>query len=78
MNKTLIPSMDICEIEKWADSRETSIEIAEIIIDYANTLEEAQRVWESPTKFESQIIKMLAFDKTEDDELYWGCETLNR
>lgn len=71
-------------LRDWADSRCTSIEVAQAIQEFARNrtgdgvcLEEAmQTLWENPTDDEMGIIestaarKMLAPD--EDDVLYWG------
>ena len=69
------------EMIKWADSRETSIEIAAVIFEYATSDEMAQKVWEQPTDFEMAVISMLAFDKAEDkenDTLSWGAEEITK
>ena len=60
------------ELEQWAQSREVSFEIAKAIQYFSNDYEEMHQIWEDPTP--KQIIKVMkmAWDLTDEDELYWG------
>jgi len=67
------------DIEQWADSRNTSVEIVMAILDLSKTEEICNRIWEDPTSSEIEAIRERAFRLTEEDELYWGkFETLER
>lgn len=72
--KTLM-NTNSSELNEWAESRETSIEIAQVIFENSTTLEQAEELWQNPSNDDHSIILMLAFDKTEDEELCWGCTT---
>jgi hypothetical protein len=62
-------------INEWAVSRETSIEVVEAIFELAQGDEnKAQQIWEDG---DDRIID-IAFSKTEEDEPYWGEETISR
>lgn len=62
-------------INEWAVSRETSIEVAEAIFELAQGDEnKAQQIWEDG---DDRVID-IAFSKTEEDELYWGEEVISR
>lgn len=75
-------------IVNWADSRSTSIQIAEAIFDIANDNDHADRIWESPTPAEQVAVTMIAFDLADrdatmrgydaDDVLHWDDETIKR
>lgn len=67
------------EIEKWAGSRETSTEIASAICEVANHNElMMDRMWEHPSEYEKETVEMLAFDRCDDYELFWGELTILR
>ncbi|WP_264041291.1 YccJ family protein [Pectobacterium carotovorum] len=62
-------------IKSFADSRETSIEIAEAIFELAGNDESvAQSIWENG----DDRVAPLAFSKTDEDELFWGEEKVTR
>lgn len=62
-------------IQSWADTRETSLEIAQAIFELANNNEQlAQQIWENG----DDRVLALAFSKTDKDELYWGTEKASR
>ncbi|EKT63907.1 YccJ family protein [Providencia burhodogranariea] len=66
---------DSLNIEAWAKTRETSIEIAEAIFELANNDEIlAEKIWEEG----SDEVLPLAFAKTKADRLFWGEETIER
>ncbi|QUI71280.1 YccJ family protein [Pseudoalteromonas sp. M8] len=67
--------MNNVNLQNWADSRETSLEIAEAIFELANNNETlAQEMWEEG----DDRVQVLAFSKTDEDELFWGNTTLTR
>ena len=37
-----------------------------------------QEIWESPTKEEVEKIELEAFKNTDENKLFWGCETIER
>lgn len=63
------------DVEEWADPRQTSIEIAQAILEVASDWDEAQTIWENgcDAATNSKIIAR-AFELTTDDELHlwWG------
>ncbi|WP_379962601.1 YccJ family protein [Edwardsiella ictaluri] len=62
-------------IAEWARVRETSLEIAEAIFELANGDETlAQQIWEEG----NDDVLSRAFAKTDQDQLYWGDETISR
>ncbi|MEI7177110.1 YccJ family protein [Pectobacterium carotovorum] len=62
-------------IKSFADSRETSIEIAEAIFELAGNDESvAQAIWENG----DARVATLAFSKTDENELFWGEEKVVR
>lgn len=62
-------------VGEWASLRNTSSEIAEAIFEVANYDEkEAERIWEEG----SDEVLILAFKKTDKDELFWGEQTVER
>ncbi|AIJ09897.1 MULTISPECIES: YccJ family protein [Edwardsiella] len=62
-------------IAEWARVRETSLEIAEAIFELAHGDEAlAQQIWEEG----NDDVLPLAFAKTDQDQLYWGDETISR
>ena len=66
------------ELEQWAQSREVSFEIAKSIQDLcSNDHEEMDQVWEDPTPKQISDVMEMAWDLTDEDELYWG-QTLDR
>ncbi len=65
------------EIQNFADSHETSIEIANAIFKCSDHTERsACENWEDPTDKEQQYVVELAFSQTEETELFWGEETI--
>ena len=61
-------------LEKWAETRETSLEIAQAIKEIAP--ENMNEVWENPASSKKSILKR-AFEIanwTHEDELFWGEE----
>lgn len=65
-------------LEQWCDSRSTSEEIGAAIHEIAADRAEANRIWEEPTAEETAKVLAIAWANTEDDELFWGCETYKR
>lgn len=66
------------DLEQWADSHGTSQEIASVIDDMRKTVVGMERLWSDPSKREMKTIIRKAFTLTDEDELYWGCETFTR
>lgn len=66
-------------ILKFADDRNTSIEVAQAIFDIAAAGDE-HRMWESPTQAEIAAVEARAWELAADDEdkLFWGVETIRR
>lgn len=66
-------------ILKFADDRNTSIEVAQAIFDIAAAGDE-HRMWESPTQAEIAAVEARAWELAADDEdeLFWGVETISR
>lgn len=66
-------------VEQWAESRQTSIEVAEAIHTLANGHRAtANRIWEEPTDAEMAQVTTAAFAATDENELLWGVETIRR
>ena len=67
-------------IREWAQSRETSDEVARAIFELSNDGQETQRLWESPSAEEQKRIIKRAWEIAEPDEgaLYWGTEVYTR
>lgn len=64
-------------LEQWAGSRKTSVEIAAAIECIADSDEGLmQSMWEDG--FESDRILEIAWERTDDDSLHWGEETFWR
>ncbi|MGC6386466.1 YccJ family protein [Ewingella sp. S1.OA.A_B6] len=67
--------MTTSNIQAWADTRETSHEIAEAIFELAGNDEAlAQQIWEEG----NDEVLPLAFAKTHEDHLFWGEEKIDR
>lgn len=67
--------MTTSNIKAWANTRETSYEIAEAIFELADNDEAlAQKIWEEG----SDEVLPIAFAKTKEDQLFWGEETIER
>lgn len=63
----------------FGSTRETSVEIAEAILDLAGGEEtEAQHIWAEPTEDEIIAVERVAFAMTDEDTLFWGVETVRR
>lgn len=63
------------EIKQWADSHETSDEIAAAIFRFANNDERREQLWQDPTPDDYNAIVSVASElgrKNEKDVLYWG------
>ena len=71
-------NMTANEISQWADSRETSTEIAIQIIAIARDNIHAGEIWDDPTSREEYVVMSRAWANTDEDELFWGAETLPR
>lgn len=67
--------MSPAELERWADVRNTSIEIARAIDLMTYDME---TVWDSPTPLERIQVLELAFGECSDDELIWGASVVRR
>lgn len=67
--------MTTSNIKAWANTRETSHEIAEAIFEMAKNDEKlAQKIWEEG----NDEVLPIAFAKTKDDYLFWGEEKIDR
>ena len=64
--------------QEFSDSRNTSMEIVHEIYSYRSTQRGRVRVWEDPTQSEFKKIVVAAFEMTDDTELYWGAQTVDR
>lgn len=66
------------EIRSFADSRETSYEIAQAIFDLFPGNEES--VWAEPTDVQRDAVVSAAWEMADADEdrLVWGCEKFSR
>lgn len=66
------------EIRSFADSRETSYEIAQALFDLFP--ENAARIWEEPTDTQRAAVVSAAWKLADSDEdcLTWGCEKFRR
>lgn len=66
------------EIRAFADSRETSYEIAQAIFDLFPGQEE--NVWAEPTDVQRDDVVAMAWEMAdaETDSLIWGCEKFSR
>ena len=71
-------NMTANEISQWADSRETSTVIAVEIIRIARDNIHADAIWDDPTSRELYVVMSQAWALTDEDELFWGAETLPR
>lgn len=65
-------------LEQWADSHKTSIEIAEAIFFVADGDDDAERVWQEPTKEEILAIWEHATNNglVDGSDLWWGVDNL--
>lgn len=60
-------------IQNWANSRETSLSIARVILAISSDAEEAERIWANPTKEEFYLIRDAAFlVDIDESSLCWG------
>lgn len=66
------------EIRAFADSRETSYEIAQAIFDLFPGQEE--NVWAEPTDVQRDDVVAMAWEMAdaETDSLIWGCKKFSR
>lgn len=66
------------EIRDFADSRETSNEIAAALIELFPDM--AEQVWDAPTEEQSAQVISRAWElaDAEEDTLNWGCERIVR
>lgn len=71
-------SMD--EMGRWAESHETSREVAYAIATLAGNMDEMERIWQDPTGSETTAIVGLAWSLADEDEVHlnWGLERLDR
>lgn len=73
--------LDLEALERWADARQTSMEIAKAIFDIAETDDDAHRIWEDPTEDEMTKVMTTAWRDFADDDtttLHWGIERIHR
>lgn len=66
-------------IKTWADSRETSIEIAEAIFWIAANEDEAERIWDDPTGSEIRRVVIYVretYPESEPADLQWGVDNM--
>ena len=69
------------DLREWADTHETSIEVAVAICEHAGGSEtRMERLWDNPTETEAATIEGRAWSLDEDDqrELEWGETTIYR
>ena len=69
------------DLEQWAASQNTSQEIASAIEDMASSdAARMQEIWENPTEDEIAEVVNRAWKEagSDEDELFWGCETISR
>lgn len=63
----------IDEIEQFASSHETSIEVVEAIFKIATSPADAERIWQAPTRTEMNDINWYLNTEYPDAEwFYWG------
>lgn len=62
------------ELARWADSHETSLEIALALVDLFG-VDRMEGVWEAPTDTEMEVVMARARELNEDETLYWGEQT---
>jgi len=69
---------DFDELKQWADSRETSVEIAYAIMKVAPSKQDAKRIWENGSDIECESVVEIArkYVAEDEEELYWGEETI--
>ena len=66
-------------LERWAEVRETSLEVAQAIHDVAGgDFDIMSDLWQNPTPEQSVRILRAAFSFTDEDELCWGEEIVRR
>ena len=72
------------EIEQYADSRETSQVIMEIIFQMATNIEDVERLWQEPNPIEEITIIRRVTDLVESSDIicdgdivYWGECSIN-
>lgn len=65
-------------LQQWADCRNTSEEVAEAILFFASSEEDADRIWADPTDGEVLAVWEYATNNGlhDDSDLYWGIDTL--
>jgi len=74
-------SVDMEELEQWASSRETSIEIAEAIHQLAHMCAwDPDTIWEDPSFQQFSAVMSHAWELADEGvlELHWGEETMVR
>ena len=66
------------ELRQWADSHETSVEIAQAIHDIAGEFQSVEHVWQDPSDDERDVIIAKAWKLADSDEteLHWGDNTI--
>jgi len=66
-------------IETWADSHETAIEIANVIFEMADSNDDAERIWQNPTDSEILEIwkKATHGELLNASDLFWGVDSLD-
>lgn len=63
----------------WADARQTSIEVAEAIFQFADDDDQADKIWEDPEYFGLfEKVRAAAFRMTDESVLHWGVEKIFR
>ena len=69
---------EIKNIEQWAQSTNTSIEIAEAISEIASSSRTIQKIWDNPTNLEFRHVLIRADELAnhETDEMTWGGSTI--
>ena len=68
------------ELTQWADSGETSIEVAYAIMELATDKSNAMIIWGAPTdeQYAAVIKKAWALADEDEDTIAWGSEALRR
>ena len=67
------------DLDQWAQSHNTSIEIAREIKRIAEgNAKKMERIWQCPTIEEDQEILTAAFANGDDEFLFWGAQQVGR
>ena len=72
--------LDGATLERWCDSRDTSLDVGRAIFEIADSDDDAARIWQEPTEAEISKVDCLAWQYADEDTdtLYWGGTALHR